>query len=167
MRSVNKVVLIWNVVRDPESKTAASGHSFTSFVLATNREWHSQDWSSQSLAEFHKVVAWWKLAELCAKFLKKWKFIYIEWYLKTRSWDQDWAKVYRTEVVAQDMIMLNKRGDAEWLDEMDFAAEEFHNSEPTESIVKESPKKEEAPSVEEKKEDEKKSNEVWLDWDHI
>lgn len=115
MRSVNKVILIGNVVRDPESKTTTSGHMFCSFVLATNREWQS-DWDSQSLAEFHKIVAWWKLAELCTKYLKKWKFIYIEGYLKTRTRDVEWKKVFRTEVVAQDMIMLNKRADSDWED---------------------------------------------------
>lgn len=111
MRSVNKVILIWNVVHDPESKQTSSRHSFTSFVLATNREWFSSEWSNQSLAEFHKIVAWGKLADLCSKFLKKWKFIYIEWYLKTKVWEVEWKKMYRTEVVAQDMIMLNKRSD--------------------------------------------------------
>ena len=111
MRSVNKVILIGNIVHDPETKQTSSGHSFTSFVIATNREWLSNEWENQSLAELHKIVAWWKLAELCWKFLKKWKFVYIEWYLKTKTWELDWKKMYRTEVVAQDMIMLNKKLD--------------------------------------------------------
>lgn len=113
MRSVNKVILIGNIVHDPEMKQTSSGHSFTSFVIATNREWLSNEWANQSLAEFHKIVAWWKLAELCWKFLKKGKFIYIEWYLKTKTWEIEWKKMYRTEVVAQDMIMLNKKLDNE------------------------------------------------------
>lgn len=109
MRSVNKVIIIGNVVKDPVWKEATSWHNFTSFVIATNREWASMSWDAKSLVEFHKVVAWWKLADLCSKHIRKWKFIYIEWYLKTRSWEEDWIKLYRTEIVAQDMIMLNKR----------------------------------------------------------
>lgn len=117
MRSVNKVILIGNIVRDPESKKTTSWHSFTSFTLATNREWHNTWWAwTQSLAEFHKVVTWWKLADLCSRYLKKWKFVYIEWYLKTRVWEVEWKKLYRTEIVAQDMIMLNKRQDWDELD---------------------------------------------------
>ena len=186
MRSVNKVILIGNVVRDPETKDANSGHTFTTFVLATNREWHSPDWSGQSLAEFHKVVAWWKLADLCGKFIKKWKFIYIEWYLKTRSWDQDWKKVYRTEVVAQDMIMLNKRGDwgedfdwAEGYDEASFSDMESSWNEswgsaakkdaPKEEIPEQPAKEEtaEAPKEEVKEEKAKTNTDVDLDWEWI
>ena len=180
MRSVNKVILIWNVVRDPDAKDTTSGHAFTSFVIATNREWYNANWDNQSLAEFHKVVAWWKLAELCAKFLKKGKFIYIEGYLKTRSWEQDWKKMYRTEVVAQDMIMLNKKSDIEFSEEdmMAFNEQQFSddmmmnwesNSNSWE-VKKEDKSSEDAPaeeSKEEKPKQENKSSWLGLDWDEI
>ena len=172
MRSVNKVILIWNVVHDPETKQTWSWHSFTSFVLATNREWFSSEWSNQSLAEFHKIVAWWKLADLCWKFLRKWKFIYIEWYLKTKVREIDWKKMYRTEVVAQDMIMLNKKSDTE----DDYEEFDPRQEEQAIEVMKDNddsknlPNKEEAP-VQEPKEtpkDEKKSSiDVGLDWDDI
>ena len=159
MRSVNKVILIGNVVHDPESKSTTSGHAFTSFILATNREWYSSEWENQSLAEFHKVVAWWKLAELCSKFLKKWKFIYIEGYLKTKTWEVDWKKMYRTEVVAQDMIMLNKKSDVGDMYE-DYEKEDALDKESSSTSANESVK-------EDKKEDVKKWWDVDLEWDDI
>ena len=83
------------------------------FTLATNREWVSNG-ERKSLAEFHNVAVWGKLTEVCEKFLRKGKLIYVEGYLKTRSWESpEGVKMFRTEVVAYDMIMLNKREDEE------------------------------------------------------
>lgn len=108
-RSVNKVILIGNLTRDPELRQTASGQSVTTFGLATNRIWKTGDGQSHSSAEFHEVVAWAKLAEICSEFLTKGMLVYIEGYLKTRSWDTpEGVKKFRTEIVIQDMIRLEK-----------------------------------------------------------
>jgi len=110
MRSINKVILIGNITRDPELKKTTSGQSIVTFGIATNREWVTSKNEKQSLAEFHNLVAWGKLAEICHQYLKKGKLIYVEGYLKTRSWDSpEGVKIFKTEVVIYDMIMLEKR----------------------------------------------------------
>jgi single-strand DNA-binding protein len=124
MRSVNKVILIWNLTKDPELKTTWSWHSFCLFTIATNRDWTSAEWEKQSTTEFHKVAAWGKLANLCWDFLVKWKLVYIEWYLKTRTWEFEEKKYSKTEIVAQDMIMLNKKWEAEWASEKSIESSE-------------------------------------------
>ncbi len=110
MRSVNKVLLIGNLTRDPEIKQTGNGQTIVTFGMATNREWVTQGGEKKSLAEFHNVVAWGRLADICGQYLKKGKFVYVEGYLKTRSWDSpEGVKIFKTEIVAQDMIMLEKR----------------------------------------------------------
>lgn len=111
MRSINKVILIGNLTRDAELKETSGGQPIATFGLATNRQWVTKDGDRNNSSEFHEVVAWGKLAEICSQYLKKGKLVYIEGYLKTRSWDhEDGTKRYRTEVVCTDMIMLDKRG---------------------------------------------------------
>ena len=110
MRSVNKVILIGNLTRDPEMKETQSGQPITTFGIATNREWNTSDSERKKSTEFHEVVAWSKLAEICNNYLKKGKLVYLEGYLKTKSWETETGeKRFRTEVVLQDMIMLDKR----------------------------------------------------------
>jgi len=110
MRSVNKIILVGNLTRDPESKSTANGQIIVTFGLATNREWVTQSGEKKSLAEYHNIVAWGPLAEICQKYLQKGKLVYVEGYLKTRSWDNEQGvKIFRTETVATDMIMLDKR----------------------------------------------------------
>ncbi len=110
MRSVNKVILIGNITRDLELKKTNTGQSIATFGLATNRDWVTTKGEKQSLAEYHNLVAWGKLAEICHQYLKKGKLIYVEGYLKTRSWDSpEGAKIFKTEVVIYDMIMLEKK----------------------------------------------------------
>lgn len=110
MRSINKVILIGNLTRDPELKQTQSGQPVATFGIATNREWATKDNDRKKSTEFHEVVAWARLAEICAQYLKKGKLVYIEGYLKTRSWEaENGEKRFRTEVVMQDMIMLDKR----------------------------------------------------------
>lgn len=112
MRSVNKVILIGNLTRVPELKTTASGQAIVTFGLATNRQWTTSNGEKRSSAEFHECVAWAKLAEICNTYLKKGMLVYVEGYLKTRSWDmEDGTRRFRTEVVLQDMIILEKRGE--------------------------------------------------------
>lgn len=110
MRSVNKVILIGNLTRDPEMRQTSNGQMVTTFCIATNREWITKDNEKHNLAEYHDIVAWARLAEICNKYLKKGKLVFIEGYLKTRSWDTpEGVRKFRTEIVAQDMIMLEKR----------------------------------------------------------
>ncbi|MFA6917745.1 MAG: single-stranded DNA-binding protein [Candidatus Gracilibacteria bacterium] len=111
MRSVNKVILIGNLTRDPEMKQTQGGQAVVTFGIATNREWMTSGSERKKSTEFHEVVAWAKLAELCHKYLRKGKLVYLEGYLKTRSWEMEdgSGKRFRTEIVLQDMIMLEKR----------------------------------------------------------
>ena len=110
MRSINKVILIGNLTRDPELRQTPNGQNVTTFVLATNREWTTKNGERNNSAEFHECVAWAHLAEICQKFLKKGNLIYVEGYLKTRNWDSpEGVKKFKTEIVVQDMIRLEKR----------------------------------------------------------
>lgn len=110
MRSVNKVILIGNLTRDPEMRQTPNGQQVATFGLATNREWVTRDGIRHTSSEYHEVVAWSRLADICGKYLKKGKLVYIDGYLKTRSWDTpEGTKKFKTEIVIQDMIMLEKR----------------------------------------------------------
>lgn len=110
MRTINKVILVGNVTRDPELKTTTNGQPIATFGIATNRTWVTASHEKKSSAEFHNIVVWGKLAEICHTFLHKGKLVYIEGYLKTRSWDNEsGVRSFRTEVVANDMIILSGR----------------------------------------------------------
>lgn len=87
-----------------------NGQNVTTFGIATNREWTTSDKEKKSSAEFHECVAWAHLAEICQKYIKKGHLVYIEGYLKTRSWDSpEGIKKFKTEIVVHDMIRLEKR----------------------------------------------------------
>jgi single-strand DNA-binding protein len=117
MRSVNKVILIGNLTKDPLVKNTTNDRKIVTFTIATNREWTTGNGEKKSLAEFHNVAVWGKLAEICEKYLKKGKLVYVEGYLKTRYWEtEEGKKASKTEIVAYDMIMLNKRKDEEYDD---------------------------------------------------
>lgn len=114
MRSINKVIIIGNVTRDPEIKQTVSGQPIATFGIATNRDWMTRNGERHTSSEFHEVVAWSKLADICSKYIRKGKLVYIEGYLKTRSWDTpEGVKKFRTEIVVNDMIMLDKRTNGE------------------------------------------------------
>lgn len=114
MRSVNKVIIIGNLTRDPELKQTQNGQAVTTFGIATNREWITTGQERKKSTEFHEVVAWARLAEICNQYLRKGKLVYLEGYLKTRSWEaENGEKRFRTEIVLQDMIMLEKRAKEE------------------------------------------------------
>jgi len=114
MRSINKVIIIGNVTRDPEIKQTTSGQPIATFGIATNRDWMTRNGERHTSSEFHEVVAWSKLADICSKYIRKGKLIYIEGYLKTRSWDTpEGVKKFRTEIVVNDLIMLDKRANGE------------------------------------------------------
>lgn len=114
MRSINKVIIIGNLTRDPVMKMTQSGQPVVTFGVATNRQWVTRDNQKHNSTEFHEVVAWARLADICEKYIHKGNLVYIEGYLKTRSWEgatEAEGKRYRTEVVVQDIIMLEKRRD--------------------------------------------------------
>jgi len=120
MRTVNKVILIGNLTRDPEMRETQSGQAMVSFGIATNREWNGGDGERKASTEFHEVVAWAKLGEICHSYLKKGKLVYLEGYLKTRSWEIEGDKKFRTEIVLHDMIMLEKKSNGQSEDENMF-----------------------------------------------
>ena len=119
MRTVNKVILIGNVTRDPMVKNTDGWKKVALFTIATNRYYKTADGENKSESEFHNCVAWWSLAERIEQFLVKWKLVYAEGRLKTRVMDKDdWTKSYKTEVVISNIIFLNKRSDFDeaWLE---------------------------------------------------
>jgi single-strand DNA-binding protein len=110
-RSLNKVQLIGNLTRDPELKYTNSGAGVATFGLATNKSWKDEKGELKEIAEFHNIVAWGKMAEICQQLLAKGMKVYIEGSLNTRSWDaEDGSKRYRTEVRVNDMILLDNKG---------------------------------------------------------
>jgi single-strand DNA-binding protein len=113
MASVNKVILIGNLGRDPEVRYAPSGSAICNVTIATSRNWKSKETGErQEETEWHRVVFYDRLAEIAGEYLKKGKSVYIEGRLKTRKWtDKDGAEKYTTEIIAQDMTMLGGRED--------------------------------------------------------
>jgi len=109
--SLNKVQLIGNLTRDPEMKQIPGGQVVTSFGIATNFNWTSKTGEKQNKTEFHNIVVWGKLAEICGQYLRKGSKTYVEGRLQTRDWEgEDGVKRYRTEVIADNMIMLDSKG---------------------------------------------------------
>ncbi len=108
---LNKVQIIGRLTRDPEVRTTPGGANVVSFSVATSFNWTDQQGQKKEQTEFHNVVAWRKLAEIIGQYLKKGSQVYIEGRLQTRSWEgQDGKKNYRTEIVAENMIMLGRPG---------------------------------------------------------
>jgi len=104
---LNKATIIGRLTRDPEVKTTPSGQTVASFSVATSFTWKDANGVQQKKTEFHNIVAWRKLAEICGQYLVKGKQIYLEGRLETRDWTgQDGVKRYRTEIIADNMIML-------------------------------------------------------------
>jgi len=110
-RSLNRVQLIGNLTRDPELRYTPQGSAVCTIGLATNRSWTTDNGEKHEETEFHRIVAWNKLAELCSQFLVKGRKIYVEGRLSTRSWTgQDGAQKSVTEIVIDDMILLDSKG---------------------------------------------------------
>lgn len=108
--SLNKAMVIGNLTRDPELRQTGSGQAVCSFGVATNRRWKSASGEQQEQVEYHNIVAWGKLAEICAQYLKKGNKVFIEGRLQTRDWEgQDGVKRYRTEIITENMVMLGGR----------------------------------------------------------
>ena len=110
-RSLNKVMLLGNLTRDPELRYTPQGTAVCTFGMATNRQWKTESGDTRDEAEFHRIVAWTKLAEICAQLLKKGRRVYVEGRLRTRSWQgTDGVTRYTTEIVITDMMLLDPKG---------------------------------------------------------
>jgi single-strand DNA-binding protein len=130
-KSLNKVTLIGNLGRDPELSYTASGVAVAKFSIATNERWKDQEGNVQERTEWHNIVAWRKLAEICGQYLKKGSKVYLEGKLQTRSWDDknSGVKRYTTEIIADDLIMLDGKGSASSEDSAPAVAAEAHEPE--------------------------------------
>ena len=117
-KSLNRVMLIGNLGKDPELRYTTSGVAVATFSLATNESWKDQDGNLQERTEWHNIVAWKKLAEICGEWLKKGKKIYVEGRIQTRNYDDKntGAKKYMTEIVADNIIMLDSKGAGDYLE---------------------------------------------------
>ncbi len=112
-RSLNKAILIGNLTRDPELRYTPQGTAVCTFGVATNRQWTTESGEKKEDVEFHRIVAWNKLAEICSQLLTKGRKVYVEGRLQTRSWTgQDGAQRSSTEIVITDMIILDSRREA-------------------------------------------------------
>lgn len=109
-RSLNRVQLIGNLTRDPELRYTPNGNGVCTFSIATNRSWTTDSGEKREEVDFHRIVAWNKLAELCSQFLTKGRKVYVEGRLSTRNWTgQDGSQKSTTEVVIDDMILLDNK----------------------------------------------------------
>ena len=110
-RGVNKVILVGNVGQDPETRYLPNGGAVTNLSIATSETWKDKNTGeAQERTEWHRVTFYQRLAEIVAEYVKKGSKLYIEGSLRTRSWEQDGVKRYATEVIANEMQMLDTRG---------------------------------------------------------
>ena len=113
--SVNKAILIGRLGKDPETKTTQGGVAISRFSMATDESWKDQNGEQQQRTEWHNIVAWRRLAEICGQYLSKGKLVYVEGRIQTRSWeDPEGNKKYTTEIQADKMVMLsNEKSNSE------------------------------------------------------
>lgn len=149
-KSLNRVQLIGNLTRDPELRYTPSGSAVCSFSIATNRSWTTDTGEKKDESEFHRIVAWNKLAEICSQFLTKGRKVFVEGRLATRSWQaQDGTQKQTTEIVISDMILLDNRksegGEDVEADASSKAPKAAKKAEPKkeEEVVEEGPAEEE------------------------
>ena len=153
MNSLNKAQIIGNITRDPELRQTKNGQSVCTLGVATNRRWNDSTGEFRAEAEFHNVVCWGKLAEIAEQLLKKGTKVFFEGRLQTRNWeDEAGVKHYRTEVVAQDMIVLHNRRES-------TAGETVEDASTSESTPREGEKEMPAEISEEATEESKKKEE--------
>jgi single-strand DNA-binding protein len=112
---INKVILVGRLGKDPEIRSTPQGNTVAKFTMATDEKFTDRSGEKQERTEWHNIVAWGKLGEICGQYLKKGKLVYIEGSIRTDSWDdkESGQKKYRTEIVANTMKMLDRRGDEE------------------------------------------------------
>lgn len=108
-RGVNKVILVGSVGKDPESKFMPNGNAVVNFSLATSESWKDKSGQQQESVEWHRCVCFGKLAEIIAQYVKKGSKLYLEGSLKTRSWEKDGVKQYATEIVVNEMQLLDSK----------------------------------------------------------
>lgn len=122
---INKVILIGNLGADPEVRYSQTGTAVASFSVATTETWKKQDGSKEEQTEWHRIVAFGRLGEICGEYLSKGSKVYIEGRIQTRKWeDKDGNTRYTTEIVAREMKMLSPRGAG------DNASKQQYNEEP-------------------------------------
>lgn len=109
--SVNKVILVGRLGRDPEVKYTPGGVAVCKFSVATDEQWKDKDGQRQTRTEWHHIVAWNKLAEICGQYLTKGKQVYLEGQIRSREWEKDGIKRTSFEIIAQQMTMLGSKGD--------------------------------------------------------
>jgi single-strand DNA-binding protein len=114
-KSVNKVILIGNLGKDPEIKYTSTGTPVAKFSLATNEKYKDKSGQWQERTEWHNIIAWQRLAEIVGEYVKKGSKLYIEGRIQTNSWDdkESGQKKYRTEIVANDLVLLSGRGEGD------------------------------------------------------
>ncbi len=113
-RSLNKVMIIGNLGRDPEMRYTSNGKPITTFSVATSRSWVTSDGDRREATEWFNVVSWNSLAEICNQFLRKGSRVYVEGHLQSRNWeDEKGCRHYRVELVANEMLILDQRSYAQ------------------------------------------------------
>jgi single-strand DNA-binding protein len=110
MAGVNKVILVGNLGADPELRYTASGTAVAKFRIATSERFTDREGNRQERTEWHRIVAWRKLAEICGQYLAKGKQVYIEGKIRNDTWEKDGVKQYSYEIVADNMVMLGGAG---------------------------------------------------------
>ena len=105
-RGINKVILVGNLGADPEMKYTASGTALCTFNVATSESFNDRDGNPQERTEWHRIVVWGRLAEICGQYLSKGRQVYVEGSIRTSTWDDNGAKRYRTEINARDIQFL-------------------------------------------------------------
>jgi single-strand DNA-binding protein len=162
-RSLNKVFLIGNLTRDPEIRYTSSGAAVCSFGMATNRSWKDSEGEIREEAEFHNLVSWNKMAEVCYQILAKGMKVYIEGELRTRSWDdEDGNTKYRTEIKVNEMILLdskNKTGAGGGFDSGN-KDDDSKDDVSVDDVMDDSGKKEKSSSKDKKEKKEKKDEDL-------
>ena len=111
MSSVNKIFLLGNVGQEPQVKTFDNGDQITNFSLATSDQWTDKQGEKRDSTEWHNCVAYRQLAKIAADFIRKGSKVFVEGRIKTRSWEKEGVKQYRTEVEVLKLLVLDKRGD--------------------------------------------------------
>lgn len=127
--SLNEVNLIGNLTADPEIRETPNGHKVASFSVATSKKWKDAAWEVQEVSQFHNIVAWRWLADIAESYMQKWKKVFIKWELSTRSYDKEvWGetvKMYRTEIVANSIILLGSPAAKKQEEWNDFPDDDF------------------------------------------
>ena len=112
---INKVILVGRLGKDPEVRSTPSGQTVAKFTMATDERFTDKSGEKQQRTEWHNIVAWGKLGEICGQYLRKGKLVYVEGRIQTDSWDdkETGQKKYRTEIICNEMKMLDRKGDEE------------------------------------------------------